>query len=191
MGNGKIDKVILFKMFRSGKSGAECAKHFGVTPGAISQAKKELDINITKNVGLETAHEVVSEHLNTVQQLRMINSHANEILDLLMRWGRGDKEALQILESQVKKVRVRGTEEDITEYRVKDPRELALKAMAEIRGQLALQLEVFKTMYDISSIADFQRSVLEIIGEVAPDVRERIIRRLKESRALRQSVEIH
>ena len=33
--------------------------------------------------------------------LGKINSYANELLDLLMRWKRGDDEALQILESQV------------------------------------------------------------------------------------------
>jgi hypothetical protein len=65
-----------------------------------------------------------------------------------------------------------------------------LKAMAEIRGQLNLQLEIFKTLYDLEAVAEFQRTVLETIGEVAPDVRERIIRGLKESRSLRQSVEI-
>jgi hypothetical protein len=150
-----------------------------------------LNIAVVKSVSLERAHEITDRNLDAVDQLRTINSHANEILDLLMRWNRGDKEALQILESQVRKVRVRGSEEEVTEFRMKDPRELALKAMAEIRCQLSLQLDIFKVMYDISAVADFQRSVLETIGEVAPDVRERIIRRLKESRSLRQSVEIH
>jgi hypothetical protein len=40
MGNGKIDKVKLNQMLRSGKTQRECAKVFGVTEGAISQAKK-------------------------------------------------------------------------------------------------------------------------------------------------------
>ena len=48
---------------------------------------------------------------------------------------RGDSEALQILESQVRKVKVRGSEEEIKEYRFKDPRELALKAMQEIQEE--------------------------------------------------------
>ena len=120
-----------------------------------------------KNVALETAHKVVEKNLNAVDQLQKINTYANELLDLLMRWNRGDEEALQILESQVKKVRVRGSEEEVTEYKFKDPRELALKAMAEIRGQLNLQLDIFKTLYDVQAIADFQREVLDAIGEVS------------------------
>jgi hypothetical protein len=66
-----------------------------------------------------------------------------------------------------------------------------LKAMREIRGQLELQLEIFKTLYDIQAVADFQREVLTAIGEVDSGVRNRIINRLKEGRALRQSVDIH
>jgi len=108
-----------------------------------------------------------------------------------MRWNRGDPEALQILESQVRKVKVKGSEEEVTEYKFKDPRELALKAMQEIRGQLNLQLDIFKTLYDVQAVAEFQKEVLSAIGEVSPDVRDRIIKRLKEGKALRQSVELH
>jgi hypothetical protein len=190
MANGKIDKVKLSQMLRSGKLAKECAKVFGVTEGAISQARKELNLAVIKNVQLENAHAVVDKNLNAVAQLQKVNDYANELLDLLMRWNRGDKEALQILESQVRKVKVRGSEEEITEYRFKDPRELALKAMAEIRGQLNLQLDIFKTLYDVEAIAEFQREVLTAIGEVTPDVRDTIIRRLKEGKSLRQSVTI-
>jgi hypothetical protein len=188
---GKIDRVKLSQMLRSGKSGKECAEYFGVTKGAISKAKSELNISVMKNVQLETAHKVVEKNLATVDQLQKINGYANELLDLLMRWNRGDKGALQILESQVRKVKVKGSEEEVTEYRFKDPRELALKAMAEIRSQLNLQLEIFRTLYDMEAVAEFQREILQTIGECEPDVRDRIIQRLKESRALRSAIQIN
>jgi O6-methylguanine-DNA--protein-cysteine methyltransferase len=164
---------------------------FGVSEGAISKAKKELNVAVVRNVALESAHKVVDKHLDTIGQLQKINQNANELLDLLMRWNRGDSEALQILESQVRKVKVKGNEEKATEYKFKDPRELALKAMQEIRGQLNLQLDIFKTLYDVQAVAEFQKEVLTAIGEVEPGVRDKIIQRLKESRALRQSVSIH
>ena len=130
----KIDRVKLNRLLRSGKSQKEVAQVFKVSEAAISKAKNELKVAVVRNVALESAHKVVDRHLDTIGQLQKINSDANELLDLLMRWNRGDNEALQILESQVKKVKVRGSEEEVTEYRFKDPRELALKAMAEIRG---------------------------------------------------------
>jgi hypothetical protein len=158
MANGKIDKVKLSQLLRSGKSGKDCAKVFGVTEGAISQARKELNIAVVKSVALETAHQVVEKNLNAVDQLLNINRKANTLLELA----------------------IQAEDHDTT-----------LKAMREIRGQLELQLEIFKTLYDIQAVADFQREVLTAIGEVDSGVRNRIINRLKEGRALRQSVDIH
>ena len=188
---GKIDFNELHQLVTQGKGTNEIAKYFSVTPGAVSQAKKKLKISVVKNVALEAGHKVVSKHLDTISQLRKINQNANELLDLCMKWQRGDKEALQILESQVKKVRVGKTEKYVEEMKFRDPRDIALAAMREIRGQLNLQLDIFKTMYDMQAVAEFQKEVLTAIGEEAPDVRDRIIQRLKESRALRQSVSIN
>ena len=191
MSKPKIDRVKLNQMLRAGKSPKEVANHFGVSQAAICKARKGLNVAVVKNVVLESAHKVVAEHLDTIGQLQKINQNANELLDLLMRWNRGDSEALQILESQVRKVKVKGSEEEVAEYKFKDPRELALKAMQEIRGQLNLQLDIFKTLYDVQAVAEFQKEVLSAIGEVSPDVRDRIIKRLKEGKALRRSVELH
>jgi hypothetical protein len=160
-GQSKINLDELHQLLTKGKTTKEIAKYFSVTPGAVSQAKKKLKISVVKNLSLETAHKVVGKHLDAVGQLQRINEYANELLDLLMRWNRGDDEALQILESQVRKVKV-GKEEGaelIKQYKFKDPTE-------------------------------FQKEVLSAIGEVSQDVRARIIQRLKESRALRESVRI-
>jgi len=138
-------------------------------------------------VALESAHRVVSKNLDTIDQLQKINNNANEILDLLMRWQRGDDEALQILESQ-KKVRLGKNEEEVVEFKLKDPRELALKAMAEIRGQLKLQLEIFQTLYDLKAIQEFQTEVLSAIGEASPEVKHAIVDKLNQKRAIRSAV---
>jgi transcriptional regulator len=53
MSSGKIDKVKLSQMLQSGKAQRECAKVFGVTEAAISQVKKELNVNVIKSVALE------------------------------------------------------------------------------------------------------------------------------------------
>jgi dsDNA-specific endonuclease/ATPase MutS2 len=110
-----------------------------------------------------------------------------------MDWQKGDGKALQILESQVstKKIRVGDQEEFVKEFKFKDPRELALKAMAEIRGQLKLQLEIFQCLYDMKAVQEFQDEVLTAIGEASKDVRDRIIRNLSEKRAIRSVVKFH
>ena len=182
-----IDPVKLNKMLSSGKSSKECAEHFGVSPAAISKAKKNLDIAVVKNVAMENAHRVVDKNLNAIDQLQKINGHANWLLDHVMKWVKGDDTAIQVLEKNVRKVNV-GTREEpkiIDEFKFKDPHEIALKAMAEIRGQLKLQLDIFQTLYDMKAVQEFQEEVLTAIGETAPDVRDRIIHRLVQKRAVR------
>lgn len=187
----KINLVKLKKMLLSGKLAKQCAEHFGVSEAAVSKAKKEMNIAVVKNVALESAPKVVEKNLNAVAQLQKINTDANEILDLLMRWNRGDKAALQILENQVKYVRVGGQKEPVKEYKMKDPRELALKAMAEIRNQLKLQLDIFQTLYDMKAIQEFQEEVLTAIGEASQDVRDRIIHNLNQKRAIRSAIKFN
>ena len=186
----KIDVVKLNQMLRDGKPQKEIAQFFGVSPGAISKRKKEFNITVVKNLALENAGRVVDKNLNAIEQLQKINDYANELLDLLMRWNRGDKGALQVLESQVstKKVKVGDKEEFVKEFRFKDPRELALKAMGEIRGQLKLQLEIFQALYDIKAVEEFQQEVLTAIGEASKDARDRIISGLNKRRALRSVI---
>ncbi len=140
-----------------------------------------------------TGHKIAACEINVVDQLQIINLAANEMLDILMRWNRGDDEALQVLESQVRKIRTGKGENagEITEYRFRDPRELAFKAMLEIRGQLKLQLEIFQALYNMQAVQQFQAEVLEIIGNVSPEARDEIIRRLNEKNALRSNLDLN
>jgi len=189
----KIDKVKLSQLLKSGKAQREIAQVFGVTESAVSKAKKELNLCVVKNVALENAHRLVDKNINAIDQLQKINDHANWLLDLLMDWQKGDADALQVLETQVatKKVRVGDQEEFVREFKFKDPRDLALKAMAEIRGQLKLQLEIFQCLYDLKAVQEFQDEVLTAIGEAEKDVRERIINRLNQKRAIRSAIKFN
>ena len=191
MAKPRVDIHKLSQMLRAGKTVKECAKFFEVTPGAISQHKKNLNIAVVKNVVLENAHRVVDKNLNAVDQLQKINGYANSLLDLCMKWVDGDDKALQVLESQVRTVRVGKDKIPVSEYKFKDPREIALKAMSEIRGQLKLQLEIFQCLYDMKAVQEFQQEVLTAIGEVDTDVRDQIINKLKERRAIRSTLNLN
>ena len=190
----KIDRVKLSQLLKQGKTQREVAQVFGVSEGAISKAKKELNISVVKSVALESAHKVVDKNLDAIDQLQRVNQVANQLLDELT----GED---QVIDRMVKAVEVsleyEGDPISQKKYirqvilRVNQDKNTALKACAEIRGQLNLQLDIFKTMYDMEAVAEFQREVLSAIGEEAPNVRNRIIKRLKESRSLRQSVSIN
>ena len=66
--------------------------------------------------------------------------------------------------------------------------DLKLKIMAEIRGQLRLQLEIFQALYDMKAVQEFQTEVLQTIGEIDRNVRDKIIDNLNQRRAIRRSV---
>jgi predicted transcriptional regulator len=193
MGTFKFTDIELKQLVRRGLTGSAIAKHLGVSKAAVSVRLAKLKVAVSKDITLRSAGEIVRKELDTIGQLQKINRDANELLDLLMRWNRGDDEALQILETQVRKVKIGKGEnaEEITEYKFKDPRELALKAMQEIRGQLKLQLDIFQALFDMQAVQQFQAEVLEVIESVSPEARDEIIRRLTERNALRSALDLN
>jgi predicted transcriptional regulator len=193
MGNPKInDRKLLRLIDKDGLSQSAAAKKIGVSRQAVNKRLQEIRGKTTKVVVAKKIEEVVDHKIDAIEQLTRINEYANEILDLLMRWNRGDDEALQVLESQVapKKVRIGTKELEVQDVKLKDPRELALKAMAEIRGQLKLQLEIFQALFSLQAAEEFQNVVLETISEVDPKVRNEILRRLNDKRAVRSAVRL-
>ncbi len=186
-----IDDKQLIQLIRDGDTVSEAARKLGVGRAAVSKRLQRLNIAISRSVTIRAAHKIVDREINALDQLQKINRDANELLDLLMRWNRGENDALQILESQVRKIRVRGREEESTEYKFKDPRELALKAMQEIRSQLKLQLDIFQALFDMQAVQQFQAEVLEVIGSVSTEARDEIIRRLTERNALRSALDLN
>lgn len=178
-------------MVREGNGVSQIARKLKVTKGAVSKALKKMNVAVSKDIALRSAPDVVIQKVNALEQLGKINTYANELLDLLMKWNRGDDEALQILESQVfkKKVRVGDKEESVKEFKFTDPRQLALRAMSEIRGQLHLQMDLFKTLYNAEEVANFQKIVMEEIGYAAPEIRDRILQRLTDRRLSKSTLQ--
>jgi len=163
---------------------SQAAKVLGVSRQAVSKRLQEIRGKTTRVIAAKKVDQVVDRKIDAIDQLQKINSDANEILDLLMRWNRGDKAALQILKSQVRYVKVNGKEEPVKEYKIKDPRELALKAMAEIRNQLGLQIKIFQALYSLKEVEEFQKTVVEILGEVSPKMRSEFVRRLNAKKSV-------
>ena len=192
MAESKIDYRELNRLLREGQTQTSIAKVFNVTPGRISQTKREMRNRVCKVTTLEKAGDVVNDHLDTMAQLRKINTDANTLLDLLMAWQAGDKDAIRVLENQVKTVKFGEGDKavDVTEVKMKDPRELALKCMSEIRNQLKLQMEIWQAYLEWNDRKSFQDEVLRILDEFESGTRQRAIERLKDRALLRGAVNI-
>ena len=172
----KVDIIVLQKMIEQGKTFTECAKHFGVTPAAITIARKKLILNNTAISVSGGAPIIYDKQLRTIDQLNKINQEANKILDLMMGVINGKKESLLELQETIG-------------LKGRDPYETALKAMNEIRSQLKLQVDIYQMLFDVKAAQEFQEEVLTAIGEEEPGVRERIINRLNKKRALRGAIQ--
>ncbi len=68
-----------------------------------------------------------------------------------------------------------------------DVQESALM-MREIREQLKLQMELFKTMWDVRAAMEFQDTVMTVIGKIDPEVRKKILSELNAKSAIRNAV---
>jgi hypothetical protein len=84
----------------------------------------------------------------------------------------------------MRKIRIGKEIEKVKEYRFKDPRELALKAMEAIKGQLHLQLEIFKTLYDMEAFKEFTEAFLRVMARRDPKARDEMIQELQKERLL-------
>jgi hypothetical protein len=62
--------------------------------------------------------------------------------------------------------------------------------MQEIRNQLEFQFKILERLYDSKAVEAFQKEILEIIGSVAPEVRDEILRRIHQASLLRQSLRL-
>ena len=60
--------------------------------------------------------------------------------------------------------------------------------MREIREQLKLQMELFKTMWDVRASMEFQDTILTVIGKIDPEVRKLILQELNAKSAIRNAV---
>ena len=172
----KISNLELEQLVRKGLGVSEIARKLGVSKGCVSKRLKALKVAITRDVTLHHAGEIVEKKINAIEQLESINKSANQILAQAMSRLGGDKESIG---------------DDGDQALMNNPRDLALKTMGEIRGQLKLQLEIFRALYDLAAVAEFQKEVLTAIEEVAPDVRSRILCNLQKRRVIRSVAEFH
>jgi len=177
----KFSDIELEQLVREGNGVSQIARLLGVSKGTVSKRLKQLNVGITKNITLHHAGEIVKKEINAAEQLLKINRTANELLDLLMACVNGDEKTKQ--KAMEKVAPLLGPKSG--------PLDAAVKIKAEIRQQLKLQLEIFQALYDMQAVAEFQKEVLEAIGEADLETRDRIIRNLQKRSAIRSTLEFH
>jgi hypothetical protein len=120
-----------------------------------------------------------------------INPRAEDVYVTMIRPGQnGDPPVRQKKRLSVVLREIDGTngfEVRAVETKYADPRKLVLSSIGELRELTRLQLQIFESW---SQMGEFQREVLEGIGEASPEIREKIVRRLHERRGMYPVVEV-
>lgn len=166
-------------LLQEGKSPKEIAHELGVNVNTVHNWIKRRRKSSTELIVSSAAKPLVRQKIRAMDQLGNINDKVNLLLNKAM----AGLEAIEDEEFEdplvaLEAVRMMGVARDV-----------ALKSMAEIRGQIKLQLEIFQALYDVRAAEEFQKEVMNAIGEVDAATRDRIFSRLRQRRAVRQTLQ--
>jgi len=166
MARRKIDDDVLQRLIAEGVSQAECARRFAVSETAVYLRLRKLKQLTSRVVALERAADVVDQRLHSSDRLRRVQG----IIDQELEWA-----VRQAHQADAPRAALIDT---------------ILRLAAEVRQQLALQLTITNTLVDLKVVREFQEVVVSVIQEESPEAAQRIVRRLKERRALRPHAEL-
>ncbi len=161
-GRGKIDDATLFRLvMEEGRSQKDAARRFGVSEAAVSKKLRAMGVSVTRHVIMEKAAQVADRGLDAFGQLQRVNTLIWEELEWASKQAKKPEANRQALQS------------------------IIATLADQVRKQITTQNELLRSLFDIRAAEEFQREVIDAIQEESPDTAERIIRRLKEARAVR------
>ena len=169
MAKRTISYIELEKYVRQGFGVSQIARAMGVSKGGVSKALKRMEVGITKDVALRSAPQIADEKINAMAQLSKINQSIHK--------------ELEYLEEEIDK--------SVTQEERISLQDQKLKHTAEIRKELNLLLSIISTLYNAEEVSAFQRIVLEEINCVSPEIKQRILERLNEVRAVRSTLQLN
>lgn len=161
----KIDVYELEKMIADGKSQSECARVFGCSRAAVHEKLKRL----REGPPSLRPVKIVQVDLGVVEQMNELHSRTNALLERLsaeLETGVSSMTPAELVKNEI-------------------------RLLGEIRQQLKLGAEIVENLNDYRNVQEFQKLVVDVLlSEVNHETRKKIIRKLNENRAVRQSLRV-
>jgi transcriptional regulator with XRE-family HTH domain len=154
-----IDEVE--RLLSEGKSQSEIARILNFSKQAVSQYVKRKNLPAT----------TTPRHVSSFDGLRQLKRLMSPMF-----------EELKALNDAAKK-------QEIDSTKRKDLNLQRLKFLAEGRKQLAFALLIDEKRFSFEQIAEFQNYVIEVIGELDAETRDKIISKLRAGRTLKRLTE--
>ncbi len=155
----KVDPIELERLLGSGRTMEQIAARLGVTKGAVSKNAKALKFCGARDVVMRSAQKLNDQRINGMEKLASI---------------------MEAVETELTFIRqtIGGTNgQERREWQ-----DSLIKAAAEVRKQLDLLRQLMQTTYDIQMVEEFKQIVMEEIGNVSSELREKIFERIKQRR---------
>lgn len=163
----KIDLAEMERMVNEGKTHAEIAKHFEVTPAAVTHAAKKLGTAVAKsNLPIPTT---VADGAKVV--IRDANDAKGELTKLI-----------QQCQDEVYRIK-QSVANDLSEDTMKW-KETALKHITEMRRNITALADIEYKLHHVEVVQKALLVMLEEIKNESPDCQRRIADRLKAARIL-------
>ncbi len=171
----KFEDTQLKKLVAKGYTVNQVASKLGVSGPAIRKRLKELEIIVSRDTCLNPAQaqRIANGTFNAADQLMKLHVSAMDILQKLESVFEGDADPAIL--------------DNILGGKVA-PSELYHKLLGEVRKQLSLALDIYRTMADMKEVLEFQKIVIEEIKMEAPACQKRIVDRLTRERHLASSI---
>jgi predicted transcriptional regulator len=160
--NRRVQPLELQKLLDLGLSGKEMATRLGVSPACVSRNLKSLGMGRSQDIVLRAAAKINTNRLNAMARL----TRAAELIE----------KELESIQASLKKAE--GAER-------KDLAQSQLSWIAEERKQITALVDVAKAFYSIEDVKEFSRIVLQVLGEASKELRDEVIKRLREARSTR------
>lgn len=149
----KLSDDRLLELVAEGLNSRQIGEKVGISRQGVEKRLKKLKVATSKVVATTpAAKKMVTHQFDAIEQYMAINQYDNDLLDLVMDSIRGDKRAAIELEKKV--------------FDVSHPYSLALKSMAEIRGQIKLQLELSQAIYDVKAVRELDEEEAKVLEPV-------------------------
>ena len=190
----KIDLVKLRILHGKGLTHGAMAKQLGVDRSNVTRHLKKLGLAAVRNVVVEQAPKVVAKSLDAIDQLCHINRVVLHILDELTGEEQTTNRMVQAVQA-VLDYETEPTKDKLKDLkalilRINQEKNTAIKAAAEIRAQVGLQLEIFQTLHDIKAVQEFQQELIQLLGEIDPKARNEFLKRIDERAALQRAITV-
>lgn len=187
----KVPPAELLAFLEEGHSQKEAAEHFGASEYAISQARKRLERAVVRKTAVsEAGRQVIRQQVITLDailvQVSGIADQARGFLDLINAAMADDGQGVSVEDrsrayaARAKLARLAGS---------KGMGGFLSSQMDQLRKALKFIFNMYKEIYNVKKVEEFQRVVLEEIKALEPEAAQRIVARLIELDAVRSATD--